>query len=74
MRAASSEHTGGVNTLLGDGSVTFISDTISTTNLDLTPADFGADSNNPQWYNGPSIYGVWGSLGTISGGESVTLP
>ena len=74
MRAASSEHTGGVNTLIGDGAVVFISDTIATANLDKTPADFGADQNNPQWYTGPSIYGVWGSLGTISGGESVAIP
>jgi hypothetical protein len=77
LRSASSEHTGGVNCLVGDGSVTFISDTIETANLDLTPADIpnsGVTVDNPQHYQGASIYGIWGRLGTISGGESAAIP
>ena len=77
LRSASSEHTGGVNCAVGDGSVAFVSDTIATANLDLTPADVpssGVDSANPQWYKGPSIYGIWGRLGTSAGGETASIP
>lgn len=57
--SASSEHTGGVNVGLFDGSVTFVSETVDTNNLD-----------NPQSLSGESPYGVWGAYGSISGGES----
>ena len=59
----SSRHPGGVNCLFADGSVRFISNTIDTGNL-------GAY----QPFNGPSVYGVWGALGSKDGGESVTAP
>ena len=70
--SASSYHTGGVNVCLMDGSVRFISETISTTNLDQIPP---VDANG-QWhtYRGASIYGVWGSIGSRTGGESVAVP
>ena len=58
-----SRHPGGVNCLFADGSVRFISNTINTGNL-------GAY----QPFNGPSVYGVWGALGSKDGGESVTAP
>lgn len=61
MFTATSYHPGGVNTVLLDGSVRFVSDTIDTGRLDLSPVT----SNT-------SPYGVWGALGSISGGESVT--
>lgn len=64
---ANSNHTGGVNGVFGDGSVHFISDTIQT-NLDLT---FRAVEDGA---SGQSLYGVWGALGTPSGGESVSIP
>ena len=61
--SASSNHTGGVNAALADGSVTFISDTIqSGTNSSVI-------SNS-----GPSNFGIWGSLGSIKGGESAAVP
>ncbi len=52
-----SSHTGGVQVLMGDGAVRFISNNINCGN-------FGAGS--------PPSFGVWGALGTINGGEAVT--
>ncbi len=57
---ADSYHTGGVNAVMTDGSVHFISESIDTGNLTL-PMPFGG---------GPSPYGVWGSMGSATGGES----
>ena len=61
--SASSNHTGGVQAAMGDGSVRFISENINTGNLSTTPPAASA--------GGPSPYGVWGALGTRSGGEVV---
>jgi prepilin-type N-terminal cleavage/methylation domain-containing protein/prepilin-type processing-associated H-X9-DG protein len=56
-----SNHPGGVNVCMLDGSVRFISETIDTGNLSLGLVD-----------GGPSNYGVWGALGSRAGGESIT--
>jgi hypothetical protein len=61
--SATSNHTGGVNGALLDGSVRFISESINCGNLDLTVSSLGQQSP----------YGVWGALGTINGGESASL-
>ncbi len=53
-----SGHTGGVNAASCDGSVRFISQSIDTGNQAIG-----------QGPGGPSIYGVWGALGSIGGGE-----
>jgi len=58
----SSRHPGGVNVLLADGSVRFISETIDTGNLALPPVSSGF-----------SPYGVWGALGSKDGGDVATL-
>ena len=58
--APSSNHSGGVNVLMADGSVQFISETIHTGNL-------AAESRR----TGSSPYGVWGALGTKSAGETI---
>ena len=67
--SASSNHTGGVNAGLMDGSVQFVSDTVDSLSSGRTLAD--ADVNKAP--SGASMYGVWGAMGTPSGGESKAL-
>jgi prepilin-type N-terminal cleavage/methylation domain-containing protein/prepilin-type processing-associated H-X9-DG protein len=61
--SANSWHSGGVNAVLLDGAVRFMSDSINCGTLSAARP-----------LNGPSPYGVWGALGTPDGGESTTLP
>ncbi|MDR2346078.1 MAG: DUF1559 domain-containing protein [Planctomycetaceae bacterium] len=61
--SANSYHNNGVNVVFVDGSVHFITDTIN-----------AGSSSSSQASSGKSPYGIWGALGTPSGGESVTLP
>ena len=60
-----SRHGGGVLSAFADGSVTFISENIDAGN----PA-----ASWPSKSTSPSPYGVWGQLGTMTGGESVRQP
>ena len=62
--AATSNHPGGVNVGLLDGSVRFVSDSVNCTTA-------GADPQGV--YTGKSPYGVWGAMGTRDGGETVSL-
>ncbi|AMV19182.1 DUF1559 domain-containing protein [Planctomyces sp. SH-PL14] len=59
--SASSAHTGGVNCLMADGAVHFISDNIDCGNLASPPP--GRDTT-------PSQYGIWGAMGTRACQES----
>ena len=59
--SASSYHSGGVNCGMGDGSVRFISDTI----------DVG-DMSKGCVTSGESPNGVWGAMGSRSGGETAS--
>ncbi|WP_437222778.1 DUF1559 domain-containing protein [Planctomicrobium sp. SH661] len=54
----SSWHTGGAHILMADGAVRFISENVNTGNLSLKDVR-----------TGPSPFGVWGALGSISGSE-----
>lgn len=61
----SSRHPGGVNISMCDGSIRFVSDTI----------DCGDSSLDNDLYRGKSTksgYGVWGAMGSINGGETLT--
>ncbi len=69
---ASSHHSGGVNVVMADASVSFISDSVNTG--DLTTRPMGMKDDRWMDYKGKSLYGVWGALGTVSGGETVTKP
>ena len=62
LTSASSYHPGGVHVSMVDGSVRFISESI----------DCG-DPSVKEVASGKSPYGVWGALGTISGGETLRL-
>ncbi|MGY8769967.1 MAG: DUF1559 domain-containing protein [Pirellulales bacterium] len=66
---ATSYHPGGVNVALCDASVQFIPDTIDSGD----PTDkAGNYPGRPQDRQGPSLYGVWGSMGSKNGGETIS--
>jgi len=69
-RAAASLHPGGFNTLLGDGSVRFIKDTVQTWPFDpVTGNPVGAARAAGGWWENVPPSGIWQALGTRSGGE-----
>ncbi|NNJ25893.1 DUF1559 domain-containing protein [Alienimonas chondri] len=57
--SAGSAHSGGVQVVMGDGSVQFVSETID-----------AGDTDAPHKTSGRSNYGTWGALGTRAGGEA----
>jgi prepilin-type processing-associated H-X9-DG protein len=61
---AQSYHPGGVNVALADSSVRFVSDTIDTG---------AAGAAMPYRHTGESTWGVWGAMGSCTGGEAKSL-
>ena len=70
--SASSMHPGGLNVLMGDGSVRFLEDTIQTWPFNTISGNPAGASQNGQgaWVNLPPS-GVWQALATRNGGEAV---
>ena len=68
---ASSNHSGGVNCAMFDGSVRVVSDTVS--------CETAGTSGLSGWYKywgsqtGVSPFGVWGAMGTMNAAETVSL-
>ncbi len=71
MISASSNHSGGVNVVMLDGSVHFISDTIDSG--DLNNYMSGSSATRDDMYKGPSKHGVWGAMATPKGKDTVTF-
>lgn len=65
--SAGSDHNDGVNVLMADGRVRFVSESIDRGPEDASVAVTGND--DPE--NVPSPFGVWGALGSRSGGEQM---
>jgi prepilin-type N-terminal cleavage/methylation domain-containing protein/prepilin-type processing-associated H-X9-DG protein len=68
--SSSSNHSGGVNVCLLDGSVRFIRETIHTENLNRASTSL----SQPQDSSGIFSYGVWANLGAINDGQTVSIP
>ena len=70
----SSFHNGGAHVVMGDGGVAFITDSIEAGDQNHVP--YGRANNGGDWQAGagrPSPYGLWGALGTESGGETASV-
>ena len=63
-----SNHSGGVNASMMDGSVRFI-----TSNVDTGDGESNGGLDHVPATSGRSTYGVWGAMGTANGGESKSL-
>jgi prepilin-type processing-associated H-X9-DG protein len=68
--SASSFHSGGANTAFADGSVHFVAETIDSQTPGLSPTALNQSTSD---INGASPFGVWGALGSCSGGDLGSL-
>jgi prepilin-type processing-associated H-X9-DG protein len=68
--AASSRHPSGVNAMMADGAVRFVSETIDSWPVDqATGGPRGAEFNPAGWWDQLPPHGLWQALSTRSGGE-----
>jgi prepilin-type N-terminal cleavage/methylation domain-containing protein len=74
MPTASSHHPAGVIVAMGDGSTRFVTDTINAGDPSKSIDALGTMGSRPQDYGGPSLWGVWGAMGSMNGAESVDIP
>ncbi|MDR1963846.1 MAG: DUF1559 domain-containing protein, partial [Planctomycetaceae bacterium] len=70
ISSVTSNHRGGVNLTMLDGSVHFIADGIDCGNLAGIQGGHQEGTNTSPCNSGASNYGVWGAMGTPQGGES----
>lgn len=70
--SATSNHSGGVNGVMADGSVRFISDTIYCGDLSQSIVIKAPDCPGTRSNAGISAYGVWGAMGSCNGGETTS--
>ncbi|MCU0876175.1 MAG: DUF1559 domain-containing protein [Pirellulaceae bacterium] len=71
MPNLSSHHPGGGQVVMCDGSVRFINNNINTGDPTFALDNHPDRPPAVQHYNGPSVRGVWGALGTMRGRENV---
>lgn len=74
--SASSNHSGGVNCAMVDGSVRFVSDTIDCGDMDANvngSTYITQSASHGKEFAGKSPFSVWGALGSIAGGESKSI-
>ena len=71
--SASSNHSGGVNVVMCDGSVRFVSETVDCGNItEIMGGAANAEGQDNKW-TGKSWHGVWGAMATPNKGETETL-
>jgi prepilin-type N-terminal cleavage/methylation domain-containing protein/prepilin-type processing-associated H-X9-DG protein len=68
--SVSSRHPGGAHVLMGDGAVTFVTDSIEAGNSNRHMVSYHTDL--PSFAGDPSPYGLWGSLGTKANKEVIS--
>ena len=74
--SAQSNHSGGVNAAMVDGSVRFISETIDCGDMDADPNGSKyptTAASHGREFSSKSPFGVWGALGTVNAGETTSL-
>ncbi|MDR1958089.1 MAG: DUF1559 domain-containing protein [Planctomycetaceae bacterium] len=74
IMTVSSNHTGGVNVTLCDGSVRFVSEAVDSGTITQRLGYPDSDPEYPERWSGASTFGVWGAAGSSQGGETVSLP
>ena len=67
--SATSNHSGGVNACMMDGSVRFVSDTIDIGDI-THKLGYPNNGGEGHHWTGPTTHGVWGAMATPQGGET----